>query len=350
MHRDKNMELKKRFIRHFKHALCISLGTLCLSITHATQPLNTKKDSNVVLQSYLIQERNAANLVSKSIRVGDITWTYNEGGLKSKPTVVLIHGLAGNRDNWNRVASYLTQDYHVIIPDLPTIRDTLTPHNFDISIPNMSFQLRQFAEALDIENNLNIAGHSLGGSIATVYAAQYPFDTQSLFLLSSAGIYKHANTPYAKDPKNLKSLLVSKPGDFDTVLQKLMETPPSVPNDLKIAQEKALISQSPKTRQAIDQIIKLNRIYTPDTFARLTQNVEAPTLILWGKKDQIINYQVAEELQALFKRAEKPVILNNVGHMPIIEAEKLVAQHYLPFLSKTQHLKNPLADKLIPLN
>ncbi len=71
---------------------------------------------------------------------------------------------------------------------------------------------------------------------------------------------------------------------------------------------------------------------------------------MWGKQDRIINVEVAKELQSLLKRAETPVILNNVGHMPLLEAEKQVAQYYLPFLAKTQNLKNPLADKLIPLN
>jgi triacylglycerol lipase len=36
--------------------------------------------------------------------------------------------------------------------------------------------------------------------------------------------------------------------------------------------------------------------------------------------------------------------------MPILEAEQEVAAYYLPFLAKTQKMKNPLADKLIPLN
>ncbi len=58
----------------------------------------------------------------------------------------------------------------------------------------------------------------------------------------------------------------------------------------------------------------------------MTRNIEAPTLILWGKQDKIINVEVANELKSLLKRAEAPVI------------------------PKTQKLKNPLADKLIPLN
>jgi pimeloyl-ACP methyl ester carboxylesterase len=333
-----------------KQAICLCLALSC-SFPIFAGNINSKKSKDIsVLQTHLKQERVDAGLTTKTIRVGDLTWTYNEGGQINKPSVLLIHGLSGNRDNWNKVARYLTPYYHVIAPDLPTDGDTLVPANFDISVPNVTSELRQFAEAINIEENLNIAGHSLGGSIATVYASQYPFDTQSLFLLSSAGIYKHATTSYAKDPSTLKGLLVSKPGDLDQVLQKLMRSPPPLPYSLKTAQEQVLISQSTKTSQAIDQIIKLNRIYTPESFARLTRSIEAPTLIMWGKQDQIINYEVANELQSLLKRAEQPVILNNVGHVPLVEAEQLVAQYYLPFLSKTQNIKNPLADKLIPLN
>jgi len=129
-----------------------------------------------------------------------------------------------------------------------------------------------------------------------------------------------------------------------------MQNPPAMPYQLRHAQEKLLIARSEQTSKSIDQVVMLNRLYTPDTFARLTRTVEAPTLILWGKQDRIINVEVVKELYSLLKRAETPVILNNVGHMPILEAEKQVAQHYLPFLAKTQTLKNPLADKLIPFN
>lgn len=46
---------------------------------------------------------------------------------------------------------------------------------------NVTEQLRRFIEAAHIQDNLNIAGHSLGGTIAMFYASQYPFDTKSLF-------------------------------------------------------------------------------------------------------------------------------------------------------------------------
>jgi len=301
---------------HLSAQKILQLAGFCLACTTSVSGLSAQVQQPTstfstpyILQDYLSQQRKAAGLVSKSIQVGNVKWSYNEGGSRSSPSILLIHGLAGNRDNWS-----------------------------------------QFVVKIDVEDKLNIAGHSLGGSIATLYASQFPFDTQSLFLVNSAGIYKKANTIYSKDPYFLKNLIVSKPGDLDEVSHQLMQQPPSIPFKLKQAQEKVLIAQSSQTQKMIEQIITLNRIYTPDSFARLARNVEAPTLILWGKQDKIINVEAANELKSLLKRAEAPVILNNVGHMPIIEAEQEVANHYLPFLAKSQKFVNPLTDKLIPLN
>ena len=334
--------------------ICSGLVALSLALPGLTQAqilFSQKNETSAkVLQQHLLEERSLAGLKSKTLKIGEVTWSYSEGGAKNKPSILLIHGLAGTRDNWNRVAQFLTPYYHVIIPDLPSNGDTKVPDNFDVSVPNVTSQLRLFIETLNVDENLHIAGHSLGGSIATVYASQYPFDTQSLFLINSAGLYKMGNTPYTKDPQALKDLIVSKPGDLQDVSKQLMQNPPVIPYQLRHAQEKLLISRAEQTNKSIDQVVMLNRIYTPETFARLTRTVEAPTLILWGKQDRIINVEVVKELHALLKRAEKPVILNNVEHMPLLEAEKQVAQHYLPFLAKTQTLKNPLADKLIPLN
>ncbi|MEG2750049.1 MAG: alpha/beta fold hydrolase, partial [Acinetobacter sp.] len=79
-------------------------------------------------------------------------------------------------------ARYLTPYYHVIIPDLPGQGDSKVPNDFDYSLPNLTEKLRRFAEAIKVDNGLNIAGHSMGGSIALLYVAQYPIDTKSLFL------------------------------------------------------------------------------------------------------------------------------------------------------------------------
>ena len=299
----------------------------------------TQAAPSIDIQSVLQQERAWAGLQTKTLKVGDISWSYSEGGQAGKPIVILIHGLAGSRDNWNRVAHALTANYHVIIPDLPASGETQVPKDFDYSVPNVTEKLRRFIEAANLTGPAHIAGHSLGGSIAMLYAGQYPFETKSLFLVDAAGVYKAATTPYLKDPKHLKNMIVSKKGDFNFLMQQAMYAPPFIPKEIAQAQEKMMIGQVEQTQKIVDQLIALNKLFTPDSFALLAKSIDAPTLILWGKQDKIINVEVAPELKSLLKNAQAPVILDNVGHMPILEADQLVVQQYLPFLSKIQTQK-----------
>lgn len=343
------LQMKDQVAKMLKAACLIAISYGSVN-SYALQSKTQTSNDIQILENYMQHQRQAAGLNTHHVQLGDIQWTYSEGGSVNQPAVVLLHGMTGNRDHWNGLAQFLTPHYHVIIPDLPKNGDTLVPEDFNIALPNVMAQLRVLIEHLGVQEQLHLAGHSLGGSIATLYAAEYPFDTQSLFLLNSAGIYKHAPNIYTQNATQFKKLIVSRPGELDNVLHQLMQNPPNIPYALKIAQEKQLIARAADNVRMIDQLTMLSRIYTPDSFARLTRTIEAPTLILWGKQDKIINPMAAHELQSLLKRAEKPVLLNNVGHVPMLEAEQQVAQHYLPFLAKTQRLKNPLADKVIPLN
>ena len=138
-------------------------------------------------------------------------------------------------------------------------------------------------------------------------------------------------------------MIVSKKGDFNFLMQQAMHNPPFIPKEIAQAQEKMMIGQIEQTQKMVDQIIALNKLFTPESFALLAKSIDAPTLILWGKQDKIINVEVAPELKSLLKNAQAPVLLDNVGHMPILEADQLVVQQYLPFLSKTQAQKSVTA-------
>ncbi|MDG3556611.1 alpha/beta hydrolase [Acinetobacter bereziniae] len=295
---------------------------------------NTYAAPSIDIQSVFQQERAWAGMETKRVKVGDIDWAYSEGGPAGKPTLMLVHGLAGSRDNWNRVARYLTPYYHVIIPDLPGQGDSKVPNDFDYSLPNLTEKLRRFAEAIKVENGLNVAGHSMGGSISLLYAAQYPVDTKSLFLIDSAGVFKSANTPYLKDPTTLRNMIVSKPGDFDRLMKIATSLPPFIPKELKDSQEKLMISQSANTTKLVEQLIVMSKLFTPDSFAIAARSIDQPVLIAWGDKDQIINVEAAAELKGLLKNAQEPVILKGVGHLPLLEQEQLLIKPYLDFLAK----------------
>lgn len=319
---------------HSASRLTLSCTLFSIVMLSTSSYAVSSQTTTIDYQKVLQEERAWAGLSSKTLRVGDIVWSYSEGGSANKPTLLLIHGLASSRDTWNNVARLLTPYYHVIIPDLPSSGSTQVPENFDFSVPNVTENLRRFIEAAHIQKDLNIAGHSLGGTTAMLYASQYPFDTKSLFLIGTGGIFKNNNTNYLKNPIYLKQLIVSQPGDLDFTVKKVMYNPPFFPSVIKTEQEKLLISQSVETSKIINQLDQLNKLYTADSFAKMLKHIEAPTLILWGKQDQIVNFEVAEELKSLLKHAQTPIILNKVGHVPILEAPESVAEHYLNFLEK----------------
>ena len=318
--------------RTFKHIL-LSSSIALASISVLNLPSTTTAAPTINIQSILQQERAWAGMQTKRVKVGDIEWAYSEGGTKGKPVIMLIHGLAGSRDNWNRVARYLTPHYQVIIPDLPGQGDSKAPNDFDYSIPNLTEKLRRFAEAIQVEKDLHIAGHSMGGAISLLYAAQYPIDAKSLFLVNSAGVFKSANTPYLKDPNLLRNFVVAKPGDFDRLFKIAAQLPPFIPNELKVEQEKLMISNAANTSKLIEQLILMSKSFTPDTFAIAARSIDQPTLIVWGDKDQIINVEAASELKGLLKNAKEPIILKGVGHMPLLEQEQPLVKAYLEFLS-----------------
>ncbi len=297
----------------------------------------------VDFQTAMTEERVWAGLTTKRATAGDVDWAYSEGGNPNNPTVLLVHGLGGSRDNWNRVAHLLTPYYHVVIPDLPASGDTKIAATYDLQPATIAESLRRFAETIKIEKNLNVAGHSMGGSIAALYASLYFSDTQSLLLVDTAGVYASAKSIYLKDPTLLRDIIVTKPGDLSKVIKLVMYNPPFIPKDILVGQENAMIAQSANMKKLVEKIIELSKAYTPDSFDTVLKSIEAPTLVIWGKEDQVVDVGVVPELTSFLKDKRPPVILDNIGHIPILEAEQLVVQAYLPFLKKAIATPNKFA-------
>jgi abhydrolase domain-containing protein 6 len=52
-------------------------------------------------------QRGRGGLTEKSVRVGDFTWPFLEGGNPAGKPLVLIHGFGGDKDNWSFYAPYI---------------------------------------------------------------------------------------------------------------------------------------------------------------------------------------------------------------------------------------------------
>ena len=60
--------------------------------------------------------------------------------------------------------------------------------------------------------------------------------------------------------------------------------------------------------------------------------VTAPTLIVWGREDRPLNYAAGELLDRIMVNSQL-IIMDGVGHMPMLERPAQAAADYLQFRS-----------------
>lgn len=115
------------------------------------------------------------------------------------PALVILHGLYGSSDNWISIARKLEEHFTIFIPDLRNHGQS--PHASTHTYQDMVGDLYQFFKD-QLINRATILGHSMGGKLAMMFAAEYPELITGLIIADIA-------------PKNYNS--EKKP--FKTVLQ-----------------------------------------------------------------------------------------------------------------------------------
>ncbi len=109
---------------------------------------------------------------------GIIHWQKQGNG----SSLVLIHGLLGNSNNFNELAKTLAQRYTVYSVDRPGSGFSSRYKNTSASFEQQSKMLLEWMEKEGIEK-ASIAGHSMGGGIALRMAIDAPNVIESVSLL-----------------------------------------------------------------------------------------------------------------------------------------------------------------------
>jgi len=151
---------------------------------------------------------------SGDVKANGITLHYYRTGNGSLPPMVLSHGYTDNGLCWTDLAHAMEKKYDVIMYDLRGHGLSDAPAaGYDIN-DNVS-DIVGLIKALKLEHPVFI-GHSLGGSIAAVVAAQYPDIPKKVALIDPPGLVKpmfetsedmnRARSWFASDMNNLKGL------------------------------------------------------------------------------------------------------------------------------------------------
>jgi pimeloyl-ACP methyl ester carboxylesterase len=119
--------------------------------------------------------------VSQRLRLHFVDW-----GNESKPPLLLIHGGRDHARSWDWVARSLRDEWHVIAPDLRGHGDSAWTFGGHYTVQEFVLDVAQLLLTLDLFP-VTVIGHSLGGTVATQYAAIYPENVRKLVSIEGLG-------------------------------------------------------------------------------------------------------------------------------------------------------------------
>lgn len=279
-----------------------------------------------LVDSALSLEQKVSRLERKSIRIDDHEIVYMEGG--SGPTILMLHGITADSGNWTRFARYFSGNYHVIIPDLPGFGRSSRIEGASYSVPKQTERLRAMMQALG-EKQFHLVGNSMGGYIGAYYAATHPDEILTLGLFDAAGVDSPQKTQFMQQLYAGNNLMLPQDrDDFRRILKLVMEDPPFIPGYvLDVLGDRALEHKAFNAK-VFDELRQQELNLAP-----LLPQVKAPTLLLWGGKDRIIDISSIQVFKQNLTQAKTSiVVMPEVGHIPMLERPGETARHYQAFL------------------
>jgi pimeloyl-ACP methyl ester carboxylesterase len=275
------------------------------------------------VRAALAYERRLAGLERKAITlVNGLTYVYLEGG-RGEP-LLLLHGFGANKDYFARVAKYLTPRYRVIVPDHIGFGESSKPPRADYAPRAQAERLRSFARALGV-SKLHLGGNSMGGHIALTYAALYPMEVESLWLLNAAGVWSAPPSELRKmmSATGENPMLVQDEEDFARLVSLVTAKPLMIPRPFL-----DVVAQDRIENYALEE--RIFKQLAADSVEERIRGLAVPALIVWGQQDRVLHPGSAGILPMLLIRSEV-VMLPGVGHLPMLEAPDKCALDYLRF-------------------
>jgi pimeloyl-ACP methyl ester carboxylesterase len=220
--------------------------------------------------------------------------------------LLLVHGLAGSCRWWAKNVPDLSRSFRVYAIDLIGFgrsRARRTAPRFVLD--EAAAILLAFMDRMDIER-ASIVGHSMGGHIAVMLAAEAPERVARLVLVDAAVLPIGRGRP--GHLVGLSTAFLRFPIGFLPVL--ILDTLRAGPATIWRAARELLASDIRDTLRRID----------------------APTLIIWGERDTIVPHRLGYELAASLPGATL-LVIPGAGHNPMWERPKPFNRAVLDFLA-----------------
>ena len=261
---------------------------------------------------------------------------YLAGGHPSHPLLLLVHGFGMDSSMWAIISSRLIRrGYYVVAPDLVGYGQTTPAEAESYSFTAQVERLKEFTDLVMGGRRFHIGGTSMGGAVAGIFAARYPAEVLSVWLLCPAGIVSSHESAFCRrlreDHLRGNLLLSHTVEDMREVFHHLFHRPPYVPEGVFRAWAKEKQSRLSVQRKAMAQM-------TVEDEALLLHHslpdIRAPVCAAWGQYDEILDVSCVDVLRQQLHSPD--VLLVESGHAITVEQSRPITRHYLAFLDRLE--------------
>ncbi|WP_439815392.1 alpha/beta fold hydrolase [Zavarzinia sp. CC-PAN008] len=258
----------------------------------------------------------------ETVDANGITIAFDRVG--SGPPLLLLHGAEADRTMFAGLASLLAPQRTVIAMDQRDSGGTRNPEA-PYGLDDLADDCAGLVEALRL-GPVDVFGQSLGGVIAQAFAARHPGLVQRLVLGST---FQLGADPVAASAGGVPRLLTLRAGLPGTArdLAGMFFTDAYLERHPERA---ALLTGT--TRTPAQQARRGTLLLRP--VSATLADVRAPTLVVAGAVDRLIPPAHTLGIAAAIAGAQT-LLLDDLGHVAVLEAPERVAQAILAFLTST---------------
>ncbi|MGY4924161.1 alpha/beta fold hydrolase [Streptomyces sp. 900105755] len=268
------------------------------------------------------------------------------------PPALYIHGLGGSSQNWSQLMEQLEDVVDGEAVDLPGFGDSPPPDDGDYSVTGHARAVIRYLDAAG-RGPVHLFGNSLGGAVATRVAAVRPDLVRTLTLVSPA-------LPELRVQRTaVPTVILGLPG----VAGLLTRTTGKWTAEQRVRGVLALCYGDPGrvTPEAFEHAVeelerRLRLPYFWDAMARSArgivnaytlggqhglwrqaERVLAPTLLIYGGRDQLVGYRMARKAARSF-RYSRLLSMPDAGHVAMMEYPGAVARAFRELLASADRL------------
>lgn len=266
------------------------------------------------------------DIATHAIGVDGGTLYYSTAGTGRR--ILLLHGLFADKEQWNGVLCLLSAaGYAPIAPDLPGYGKSVDFTVQDYNLEQQVALLHQFMTSLGLDR-FDLAGNSMGGTIAALYSRQYPRQIRTLaFIGSPLGVIGWTTDVKHAIYQGINPFIPVDVAQLDLELGLLFVNPPSIPQ----AAKEAAVRNYVENNRHYQQVWDIVNLY--DTALQSGLWIRTPTLIVWGTQDRIFPVAGAPRLRNRIPHS-KLVNLPDAGHLPMLDNAGATAAAYIGFLRR----------------